>query len=63
MMLNKQIHNPSSQEVNKRESETTTEVAAQKTVEQHNEVQEVAEAREKPRSTSSQTTIHTMRAR
>ena len=51
-MLNTQIHNPSSQEV-KRESETATEVAAQKTVESHNEVQKVVKAREYPRNTSS----------
>ena len=38
MMLNAQIRNPSSSEV-KRESETTSEVAAQKAVEEHNEVQ------------------------
>ena len=44
MILNTQIHIPSSSEV-KRESETTTEVAAQKAVESHNEVQKVVQAR------------------
>ena len=49
MILITQVHNPSSSEV-KRESETTTEVATQKTVE--SEVQKIAEAREYTRSTS-----------
>ena len=43
--------------------ETTTEVAAQKTVETHNEVQKVVEAKENPRSTRStrnKTTIPTL---
>ena len=40
-MLDTQIHNPRSSEKLKRESETTTEVAAQKTIESHNEVQKV----------------------
>ena len=52
MMLHKQIRNPSSSKV-KLESETTTEVAAQKKVEEHNEVQKVVEAREYLRSTRS----------
>ena len=38
MILNTQIHKPRSTDV-KRESETTTDVAAQKAVESHNEVQ------------------------
>ena len=44
----------------KRESETTTEVAAQKTVESHYEVQKVVKAREYPRSTSSKAMMLTM---
>ena len=44
MMLNTQIHNPSSSEVES-ESKTPTEVAAQKKVESHNEVQKVVKAR------------------
>ena len=40
MILNTQIHNPSTSDV-KRDSWTTTEVAAQKAVESHNEVQKV----------------------
>ena len=53
---NSQIRNPSASEV-KHESET--EVAAQKAVEAHNEVQKVAKGYF-PRSTSSKTTIPTM---
>ena len=56
--INTQIHNPSSSEV-KRKSEATTKVAAQKTVESHNEIQKVVKARDNPRSTS-KTTIPTM---
>ena len=46
-----------------RESETTTEIAAQATVESHNEGQKVVKAREYPRSTSSKAMILTMWAR
>ena len=62
MILDTQIHNPSSSEV-KRERETTTEVAAQKAVESQNEVQKVVEAREYPRSTSSKAMMLTTWAR
>ena len=41
-------------------SETTIEVAAQKTVESHNEIQKVVKARDYPRSTSSKKTIPAM---
>ena len=62
MILDKQIHNPSSSEV-KRERETTTEVAAQKAVESQNEVQKVVEEREYLRSTSSKAMMLTTWAR
>ena len=62
MILDTQIHNPSSSEV-KRERETTTEVAAQKAVESQNEVQKVVEEREYLRSTSSKAMMLTTWAR
>ena len=58
-MLNTQIHNQSSSE-DKRESETTTEVAVQKIVESQNEVQKIVKAREYPRSTRSKAMMLTM---
>ena len=62
-ILNAQIRNPSSSEVkHERERETTTEVAAQKAVDAHNEVQKVVKgySPRSTRSTSSKTTIPTM---
>ena len=62
VILNTQIHKPRFTDV-KRESESTTEVAAQKAVESHNEVQKVVKVREYPRSTSSKAMMPTLWAR
>ena len=58
MILNTQIHNPSTSDV-KRDSWTTTGVAAQKGVESHNEVQKVLK-RESQRITSSKAMMLTV---
>ena len=59
-VLDTQIHNPRSSEKLKRESETTTEVAAQKTIESHNEVQKVVKGERVSRSASSKAMLLTM---